>query len=100
MALTNRLEFANCPPVLNHPHLSSFWPVKDIHDFEGVHGDWLKHAAVTLVVHHHHEEITAGDLLDHKGPANHSTDGQKHKKKDDEGRREREKGRTEGWIGK
>lgn len=66
--------------MLSRPHLSNRWPVKDIHDFDGVHGDWLKHAAVTLVVHHHHEEITAGDLLDHKGPANHSTDSQKQKR--------------------
>lgn len=44
-------------------------PVKDIHDLHGVHGNRLKHAAVTLVVHHHHEEVAAGDLLDHKGPA-------------------------------
>lgn len=43
--------------------------MKDIHDLHGVHGDGLKHAAVTLVVHHHHEEVAAGDLLDHKGPA-------------------------------
>ena len=63
--------------LLNHPQLSSCLPVKDIHDFDGVHGDWLVHAAVTLVVHHHHEEIAAGDLLDHKGPANHSKDSQK-----------------------
>lgn len=46
----------------------SFMPVKDIHDLDGVHGDGLEHAAVTLVVHHHHEEVAAGDLLDHKGP--------------------------------
>lgn len=44
--------------------------VKDIHDFDGIHCDWLKHAAVTLIVHHHHEEVTAGDLLDHEGPVN------------------------------
>lgn len=50
----------------------SLWPVKDIHDFDRVHGDWLEHAAVTLVVHHHHEEVAAGDLLDDEGPANHS----------------------------
>ena len=55
---------------------SSLWPAKDIHDFDGLHGDWLEHAAVALAVHHHHEEITAGDLLDHEGPANHSTDSQ------------------------
>lgn len=55
-------------------HTPGLWPVKDIHDFNGVHGNWLKHGAVTLVVHHHHEEITAGDLLDHKGPVNHSTE--------------------------
>lgn len=68
-------------PVLNPPPSpSSLCPVKDIHDFDGVHGDWLEHAAVTLVVHHHHEEITAGDLLDHKGPANHSTDSQTQKR--------------------
>lgn len=68
------------------PHTSA----KDIHDFDGVHGDWLKHAAVTLVVHHHHEEITAGDLLNHKGPANHSTDSQieKERKKDGKGTRD------------
>lgn len=62
-------------------NLFSHTSVKDIHDFDGVHGDWLKHAAVTLVVHHHHEEITAGDLLNHKGPASHSTDSQIEKKK-------------------
>lgn len=44
------------------------WSVKDIHDLHGVHGDWLEHAAVALVVHHHHEEVAAGDLLNHKGP--------------------------------
>lgn len=68
--------------------------MKDIHDFDGVHSDWLKHAAVTLVVHHHHEEITAGDLLDHKGPANHSTD----RKKDEEGRRKRKQRTRVIWI--
>lgn len=83
--------------MLNQPHLLSLWPVKDIHDFDGVHGDWLEHAAVTLVVHHHHEEITAGDLLDHKGPANHSTETEK---KDEERRREREQERIESWTGK
>lgn len=55
-----------------HTYFSSLWLVKDIHDFNGVHGDWLEHTAVTLVIYHHHEEITAGDLLDHKGPVNHS----------------------------
>lgn len=85
--------------MLKHPHLSSPWPAKDIHDFDGVHGDWLKHAAVTLVVHHHHEEITAGDLLDHKGPANHSTDSQRQKTmRKEEGKREQ--GTIESWIGK
>lgn len=50
----------------------SLWLAKDIHDLDRVHGDWLKHAAVTLVVHHHHEQVAARDLLDHKGPANHN----------------------------
>lgn len=76
---TNVLTLTQSPPAL---YLK---PVKDIQDFDGVHGDWLEHAAVTLVVHHHHEEIAAGDLLDHKGPANHSKDSQKQKK-DEEGR--------------
>lgn len=63
-------------------------PLKDIHNFDGVHGDWLKHATAALVVHHHHEKITAGDLLNHKRPANVSTDRQK-KQKHEEARRKR-----------
>lgn len=72
--------------------------MKDIHDFNGVHGDWLKHAAVTLVVHHHHEQITAGDLLNHKGPANHSTDSQIEKKKKERWKRKREQETVESEI--
>lgn len=70
---------------------SSLWQVKDIHDFYGVHGDGLEHAAVTLVVHHHHEEIAAGNLLDHKGPASQSTDKQKRRW----GRKRGERGKEE-----
>lgn len=57
--------------------LSNHSPVKDIHDFYGVHCDWLKETAVALVVHHHHEEITTRDLLNHKWPVDHSTNRQK-----------------------
>lgn len=71
--------------------------MKDIHDFDGVHGDWLKHAAVTLVVHHHHEEIAAGDLLNHKGPANHSTDSQTEKERWKR-KREQETVEREIWL--
>lgn len=77
-------------PVLNPPSPNNMCPVKDIHDFDGVHGNWLEHTAVTLVVHHHHEKITAGDLLDHKWPANHNRDSQTQKRwgrKKGEGRR-------------
>lgn len=61
----------HCWMITQQGHACSarpFMPVKDIHDLDGVHGDGLEHAAVTLVVHHHHEEVAAGDLLDHKGP--------------------------------
>lgn len=61
-------------------HISNHCQEKDIHDFYGVHSDWLKLAAVALVVHHHHEKITARDLLNHKRPANHSTDRHKIEK--------------------
>lgn len=93
---SKRLEFAHWGPICSITPTSSLWQVKDIHDFDGVHGDWLKHAAVTLVVHHHHEEIAAGDLLDHKGPANHSTDSQKQRR----GRKEGGRGSKGGvWAG-
>lgn len=74
------LEFAPQPKKNK-----SLWPVKDIHDFDRVHGDWLEHAAVTLVVHHHHEEVAAGDLLDDEGPADHG----RRQKTRKEGRRKR-----------
>lgn len=70
------------------PAKKSLWPVKDIHDFDRVHGDWLEHAAVTLVVHHHHEEVAAGDLLDDEGPVNHSRRQRRGRK---EGRKKKEK---------
>lgn len=64
-------QLSHCWRITQQGHACSacwFTPVKDIHDLDGVHGNGLEHAAVTLVVHHHHEEVAAGDLLDHKGP--------------------------------
>lgn len=81
LSCRNALGHQNLGPHAKTFFQNSLWPAKDIHDLDGVHGDWLKHAAVTLVVHHHHEQVAAGDLLDHEGPANHNQGGQRERGK-------------------
>ncbi len=46
---------------------------KDINDLNGLHGNWRGGATVTCILNNHHEQVTAGNLLNYKGPERKNT---------------------------
>lgn len=46
---------------------------KDINDLNGLHGNRKGGATVTFILNNHHEQVTAGNLLNYKGPERTST---------------------------
>lgn len=63
------------PPHSKQADVFSLW--KDINDLNGLHGNWRSGTTVTFILNNHHEQVTAGNLLNHKRPEWENTENKK-----------------------